>query len=75
MHIGDTGQMGQIKDSLMGLPVASYQSCTVDGKYHRQVLDTDIVQHLIIRSLQNDEYTAKIGRMPPAASPAAKVTA
>ena len=52
MHIGDTGQIRQIKDSLMGLPVASYQSCTVNGKYHRQVLDTDIVQHLIIRSLQ-----------------------
>ena len=36
----------------MCLPVAAYQSRPVDGKYHMQVLDTHIMQHLVICPLQ-----------------------
>ena len=35
----------------MGLAVAADQTGTVHGKYHRQILDTDIMQNLIEASL------------------------
>ncbi len=36
----------------MSLSVASHQSRPVDGKDYRKVLDTDVMQHLVIGSLQ-----------------------
>ena len=51
-HIRNTGQVGQIKNALMGLAVAAHQSCPVNGKNYMQVLDTDVMQHLIVGALQ-----------------------
>ena len=51
-HIGDGGQIGIIKDSLVGLSVASHQSCPVYGKKDRKILDTYVMKHLIVSSLQ-----------------------
>ena len=36
----------------MGLPVASHKPCPVHCKEHRQVLDTDIVEDLVIGPLK-----------------------
>ena len=52
MHIGNSCQVGKIKDSLVGLSIATHQPCTVNGKYNRQILNTHIVQDLVISSLQ-----------------------
>ena len=52
MHVGYIGKIGQVKDSLVGLPVAAHQPRPVDGKYHRQILYTDVMQYLVIGSLQ-----------------------
>ena len=45
---GIAEQIRQIEDTLMRLPVAADKSCTVNRKDHRQVLNTDIVDHLIV---------------------------
>ena len=57
MHVGNHGQIGQVKNTLMGLPVTAHQSCPVDGKNHMQFLDTDIMNHLVKRSLQRTKNT------------------
>ena len=36
----------------MGLPVTAHQSCPVYRKHHRQLLDTDIMDDLVISPLQ-----------------------
>ena len=48
-----------VKNSLVGLPVAAHKSCTVDCKYHRQVLNTDIVENLVVRPLQEGRIHRK----------------
>ena len=42
-HIRHSGQIGNIKDSLVCLPVTSDQPRAVNRKYDRQILDTDIM--------------------------------
>ena len=51
VHIGNTGQIRIIENSLMGLSVTAYQTGTVYGKYHRQILNTYIMKDLVICSL------------------------
>ena len=48
----------------MGLPVASHKPCPVHRKEHRQVLDTDIVQDLVIGSLQEGGIDSHHGPEP-----------
>ena len=36
----------------MGLTVASYKTGAVNGKQHRKILDADIMEHLIVASLE-----------------------
>ena len=59
MHIRDAGQIRQVKNSLMSLTVTSYQPRTVNGKYHRQILNTDIMEYLVICSLQERRIDSK----------------
>ena len=59
----------------MRLSVASHKSCPVNGKDHMHVLDTDIMQDLIIGPLEEGGIDGHHWRMPRAASPAASVTA
>ena len=51
-HVRHMGQICHIIDSLMRLSILSDQSGTVDRKYHMQLLQTHIMQNLIIRPLQ-----------------------
>ena len=52
MHVGDGGEIGQVEDSLMGLPVASHQPGPVNGKDHGQILDAHVMQNLVVSPLQ-----------------------
>ena len=52
MHVGNAGQVGQVKDPLMGLPVAPHKPRPVNGKYHREILNAHVMKHLIIGSLE-----------------------
>lgn len=59
----------------MCFTVTSDKSRPVYRDHNRKILQTDIMKRLVIRSLQNEEYTANIGFIPPAAKPAANVIA
>ena len=50
-HIRNTAEIREVKDSLVGLSVRPDQSRAVNRKDHRQVLNTDIVQHLVKAAL------------------------
>ena len=74
--LGMLRQVGQIEDPLMGLPVASHKPGPVHCQHHRQILKADVMDESGHRPLcRKEEYTANTGFIPPAASPAAKVTA
>ena len=45
-------QIGQIKDSLMRCTILAYNSSSINRKHNRKLLQTNIVQNLIVRSLQ-----------------------
>lgn len=51
-HIRNTAQEGEIERSLMRLAVCADDPGAVDSKQHRQLLDSHIVDHLIVGSLQ-----------------------
>lgn len=51
MHIGNSRQIGIIKNTLMGLTVTPHQPCTIYSKHYRQILNTHIMQDLIVGSL------------------------
>jgi len=46
-HIRNHGQVGQIEDSLVGLPVASNQSAPVHRKDDRKILECNIMDDLV----------------------------
>ena len=46
-HVRDAGKIRIIKNPLMCLPIAAHKPCPVHCKQHGQVLDTDIVKHLV----------------------------
>ena len=50
MHIGNSRQIRIIK-ILMGLTVTPHQPCTIYSKHYRQILNTHIMQYLIVGSL------------------------
>ena len=56
-------------------PSAPDQPGAIDREAHGQVLDRDIVHHLVVGALQEGRIDRRKGRMPSAARPAAKVTA
>ena len=47
-HIRHRGEKCQIKNTLMRLPIASDQSRAIHAEHNRKILDTDIVNDLII---------------------------
>ena len=51
-HIGQGRQIGDIKRAGMGAAIRADQPGTVDREAHRQVLDADIMHHLVIGALQ-----------------------
>ena len=51
-HIRDRRQIRQIENALVRLPVASHKSGTVHAEQYRQILDTDIVDYLVIGALK-----------------------
>ena len=52
MHIGNAGQIGKIKNTLMRLAVTAHQTCPVNRKYNRKILNTYIMYNLVIGTLQ-----------------------
>ena len=52
MHIRDARQIGKVENALMRLAVASHQSRPVDCKNDRKILKTDIMENLVVGSLQ-----------------------
>ena len=69
MHVGDGGQIGQIEDPLMGLPVASHQPRPVNGKDYGKILDAHVMQDLVVGPLQeggiNRHHRAEAPRRKP----------
>ena len=51
-HVGNRGQKRKVENSLMGLSVAPHKTCPVNGKDHMHVLDTDVMQDLIVGPLK-----------------------
>ena len=51
-HIGHGGQIGVIKDSLMGFSVAPHQPGPVNAEQHRKILNAHVVNHLVIPPLE-----------------------
>ena len=51
-HIGYGSHVGEIKGTVMGGPVGSHQTSSVQGKNHVEVLETDVMKDLIIGPLQ-----------------------
>src|SRR5699024_6842654 len=60
-HIGNTAQVGQVKDPLMGLPVASHKTRPIYRKDNRQILQSHIMYDLVISSLEEGRIHGKYG--------------
>ena len=54
-HVRNRGQKRKVENSLMGLSVAPHKTCPVNGKDHMHVLDTDVMQDLIVGPLKEEE--------------------
>ena len=50
--IGDAAQIGDVISAGMGGAVGANQASTVEREHHRQVLNGDIVDQLVIGALQ-----------------------
>ena len=59
---GEVAQIGQIKKPLMGRSVFPDNARAVHGKNNRKILQTDIVQNLIVGSLQESRINRHDGR-------------
>jgi hypothetical protein len=51
-EVGDGAQVTDVKHPLMGLPVVADHTATIDGEHDRKMLDTDVVNHLIVGALE-----------------------
>jgi hypothetical protein len=51
-HIGNVAQIGKIEDAVMGWTILAYNAASVQSKNHRKVLETNIVNNLIVGPLQ-----------------------
>ncbi len=51
-HVGNAAQIAQIETAGMCRAIRSDQSGTVDGEHHRQVLQRDVVNELVVSTLQ-----------------------
>ena len=50
-QVGDAPEKSEIICPVMGCPVGSHQTGTVHAKYHREVLNSHIMDHLIVGTL------------------------
>ena len=50
-HVGQRPQVGDVVQPLMGRPVLADDAGAVHRKRHRDVHDTDVVNHLVVRPL------------------------
>ena len=66
-HVRQAGQEGQIESTVVGAAVGTDQAAAVNGQHHRQVLQGDVVDQLIVGALQegridrNDGFQAFTG--------------
>ena len=51
-QVGQVAQERQVEEPLVGLAVFAHDAAPVQGKDHRQVLQADVVEHLVIGPLQ-----------------------
>ena len=72
IHIWDPGEIGKVKDPLMGLPVASHKPRPVHGKHYGQVLKADVVKDLVIGPLQKGGINRHNGPQAPRRKPCGK---
>jgi hypothetical protein len=51
-EVGNAGQEGQVEGAVVGGTVGADQAGPVDGHHHRQVLQGDVVDQLVVGPLQ-----------------------
>jgi hypothetical protein len=51
-HAGEAGEVGYVERAGMGRSIRPDQPCPVDGEANRQMLDGDVMHHLVVGSLQ-----------------------
>ena len=51
-HVRDAAQERKIECTLVRLAVSTHDACAVDSKQHRQLLDGNVMDHLIVGALQ-----------------------
>ena len=51
-HIRDAAQERQVKCPLVRLAVSTHNACAVDSKQDRQLLDGNVMDHLVVGALQ-----------------------
>src|SRR5829696_4639510 len=57
-HVGQATEVGQIENAMVGAPVVSSKSRTVDGERHWEALQTDVMNNLIIGALEKRRIDA-----------------
>ena len=57
-HVGQAAQIGQVEDAVMRSPVVSGKPGAVDGEGHRQALQADIMNDLVVGALQKGRIDA-----------------
>jgi hypothetical protein len=51
-HAGEAGEIRNVERTCVGWAIGTHQSCPVDGKAHRQMLDGDVVHDLVVSALE-----------------------
>ena len=73
---GQVREIGDVEGAGVGRAVRADEPGAVDGEAHRQALERDVVDDLVVAALEEGRVDrAERASCPPAASPAAKVTA
>ena len=51
-HIGDRAHVGEIENAVVRRAVGADQAAAVESQHHMEILQTDIVQNLVVAALQ-----------------------
>ena len=51
-HVGQAGQIGEIERAGVGWAIGANVASAIDREAHRQVLNRDVVHHLIVGALE-----------------------
>src|SRR5437016_5775482 len=58
-EIGHRAQIGEVEGAVVGRPIAADDAAGGDRKQHRQVLDRDVVDQLVVAALQESRIDAQ----------------